>query len=74
MVQARYIYLQDGRNEQFHIIDHASGEIVYTYGRTGHPPSAFTHGHTIGLDSKDRLYFAETATGRRVQRFNPVYA
>jgi hypothetical protein len=66
--------MMDGRNEQFHIIDHPSGEIVYTYGRTGHQVGAFTHGHTIGLDSKDRIYIAETATGRRVQRFNPVYA
>jgi hypothetical protein len=72
--EQRYIYMMDGRNEQFHIIDHASGEIVYTYGRTGHQIGAFTHGHTIGLDSKDRIYIAETATGRRVQRFNPVYA
>jgi hypothetical protein len=54
--EQRYIYLQDGRNEQFHIIDHASGEIVYTYGRTGHQLGAFTHGHTIAIDSKDNLY------------------
>lgn len=72
--EQRYIYLQDGRNEQFHIIDHASGEIVYTYGRTGHQLGAFTHGHTIAIDSKDNLYVGETLTGRRVQRFKPVYA
>jgi hypothetical protein len=70
----KLIYLQDGRNEQFHIIDHASGEIVYTYGRTGHQLGAFTHGHTIAIDSKDNLYVGETLTGRRVQRFKPVHA
>jgi DNA-binding beta-propeller fold protein YncE len=70
----KLIYLQDGRNEQFHIIDHASGEIVYTYGRTGHQIGAFTHGHTIGLDSMNNIYVAETATGRRVQRFKPIYS
>jgi hypothetical protein len=72
--EQRYIYLMNGRNEQFHIIDHASGEIVYTYGRTGHQLGAFIHGHTVALDSKNNVYIGETHTGRRVQRFKPIYA
>jgi sugar lactone lactonase YvrE len=66
------IFIVDGRNEQFHVIDHASGEIVYTYGRPGHQAGAFTHGHTIAIDSKDNIYIGETHTGRRVQKFRPV--
>ncbi len=72
--EQKLIYMMDGRNEQFHIIDHASGEMLYTYGRTGHQLGAFTHGHTIALDSKNNIYVGETLTGRRVQRFKPVYA
>lgn len=66
------IYVMDGRNEQFHILDHQSGEILYTYGRPGHQAGAFTHGHTIALDSRNNVYVGETHTGRRVQRFRPV--
>ena len=66
------IYIMDGRNEQFHIIEHESGELLYTYGRPGHQAGAFTHGHTIALDSKDNIYIGETHTGRRVQKFRPV--
>ncbi len=66
------IYVMDGRNEQFHIIAHESGERLYTYGRPGHQAGAFTHGHTIAIDSKDNIYIGETHTGRRVQKFKPV--
>jgi DNA-binding beta-propeller fold protein YncE len=72
--EQKYIYVMNGRNERWHIIDHASGEIVYTYGRCGHQPGAFIHGHTIAIDSKDNVYVGETHTGRRVQRFKPVHA
>lgn len=66
------IYIVDGRNEQFHIIEHESGELLYTYGRPGHQAGAFTHGHTIAIDSADNIYIGETHTGRRVQKFSPV--
>lgn len=70
--EQRLIYLMNGRNEQVHIIERESGEIVYTFGRPGHLAGSFTHGHTIAIDSRDRLYVSETHTGRRVQRFRPV--
>jgi hypothetical protein len=66
------IYLMNGRREEVHVVDHASGEILSTFGRPGHQLGAFTHGHTIAIDSKDNLYIGETHTGRRVQRFRPV--
>jgi DNA-binding beta-propeller fold protein YncE len=70
--EQKLIYLMNGRNEQVHIIDHATGEILSTFGRAGHQLGAFTHGHTIAIDSKSNLYVSETHTGRRVQRFKPV--
>ena len=68
------IYVMDGRNEQFHMLDHESGEILYTYGRPGHQAGAFTHGHTIAIDSHDNIFIGETHTGRRVQKFRPSSA
>ncbi len=62
----------NGRNEQVHVLDHASGEILSSFGRPGHQLGNFTHGHSIALDSKGNLYVAETNYGRRVNRFVPV--
>ena len=68
----RYLYVMNGRNEQIHVLDHKSGEILSTFGRPGHQAGNFTHGHTIAVDSVGNMYVAETATGRRVQKFRPV--
>jgi DNA-binding beta-propeller fold protein YncE len=70
--EQRLIYLMNDRREEFHVLDHASGELLSTFGRPGHQLGAFTHGHTIAIDSKNNLYIGETHTGRRVQRFRPV--
>lgn len=70
--QQKYLYVMNGRNEQVHVIDHLSGEVLSSFGRPGHYPGDFTHGHTVAVDSDGNIYVAETATGRRVQRFNPV--
>jgi NHL repeat len=70
----RLIYLMNGRRERVDVIDHESGEIVSSFGRPGHHLGAFTHGHTIAIDSKNNLYVGETHTGRRVQRFKPKSA
>jgi DNA-binding beta-propeller fold protein YncE len=70
--QQKYLYLMNGRNEQVHILDHASGKILATFGRPGHQLGNFTHGHTMAVDSKGNLYVAETNFGRRVQRFRLV--
>ena len=71
-VAQAHIFLMNGRNEQVHVIERQSGRIVHTFGRPGHQAGAFTHGHTIAVDSKGRVYVSETHTGRRVQRFVPV--
>jgi DNA-binding beta-propeller fold protein YncE len=70
--EQKFLYVMDGRNEQVHILDHASGKILSSFGRPGHQIGNFTHGHTIALDSKGNLYVAETDWGRRIQKFKVV--
>jgi len=68
----RYLYVLDGRHEQVHILDHASGEILSSFGRPGHQLGNFTVAHGLAVDSSGNIYVAESGTGRRVQRFNLV--
>ena len=68
----RYLYVLDGRHEQVHVLDHASGEILSSFGRPGHQLGSFTVAHGLAADSLGNLYVAESGTGRRVQRFKPT--
>jgi DNA-binding beta-propeller fold protein YncE len=70
--EQRHMYVMNGRNEQLHVLDHATGKILSSFGRPGHMLGNFTHGHAVAVDSKGNLYIAETDTGRRVQKFSPV--
>jgi DNA-binding beta-propeller fold protein YncE len=70
--EQKLLYVMNGRNEQVHILDHASGEILTSFGRPGHQVGNFTHGHSLALDSKANLYIAETNWGRRITKFRPV--
>ena len=67
-----YIYIMNGAQEQVHVLNHETGENLSHFGRPGHMPGHFTHGHTIDTDSQGNIYVAETSSGRRVQRFNMV--
>jgi DNA-binding beta-propeller fold protein YncE len=70
--EQKLLYMMNGGTEQVHILDHASGEILSSFGRPGHQAGNFTHGHTIAVDSKGSVYVAETDWGRRIQKFNIV--
>jgi DNA-binding beta-propeller fold protein YncE len=70
--EQKYMYVMNALGEMVHVLDHASGKILSTFGRPGHQIGNFTHGHTIAVDSKGNLYVAETNWGRRVQRFKLV--
>jgi DNA-binding beta-propeller fold protein YncE len=70
--EQKYMYVMNGRNEQVHILDHASGEILSSFGRPGHQLGCFTHGHTLAVDSQGSIYVAETNEGRRIQKFKMV--
>ena len=68
----RYLYVMDGRNEQVHVLDRRSGEILSSFGRAGHQVGHFDYGHSMAVDSHGNIYVAETGDGRRVQRFKRV--
>jgi hypothetical protein len=68
----KFMYVMNGRNEVVHILDHASGRILSSFGRPGHQLANFTHGHTLAVDSRGSIYVAETNFGRRVQKFKIV--
>ena len=70
--EQKHLYVMNGGNEQVHVLDHVTGEILESFGRPGHYAGNFTHGHTIAVDSQGNIYVAETDYGRRVQRFKPV--
>jgi DNA-binding beta-propeller fold protein YncE len=70
--QQKFLYVMNGRNEQVHILDRVSGEILSSFGRPGHQLGNFTHGHSLDVDSRGNMYIAETNFGRRVHRFRLV--
>jgi sugar lactone lactonase YvrE len=70
--EQKYLYMMDGGSEQVHILDHASGKILSSFGRPGHQAGNFTHGHTLAVDSQGSIFVAETDWGRRVQKFRRV--
>ena len=70
--EQKFLYMMNGGTEEVHILDHASGKILSSFGRPGHQIGNFTHGHTIAVDSKGSIYVAETDWGRRIQKFKIV--
>jgi DNA-binding beta-propeller fold protein YncE len=67
--EQRYLFVMDGGNERVRVLDRRSGEMLTSFGRPGHQAGAFTHGHTLAVDSGGSIYVAETNTGRRIQKF-----
>jgi hypothetical protein len=70
--EQKYMYVDDGGDEQVKILEHGNGEVLSSFGRPGHQIGEFSHCHTLAVDSKGNFYVAETDWGRRVQRFKPV--
>jgi DNA-binding beta-propeller fold protein YncE len=70
--EQKLLYVMNGGAEQVHILDHASGKILSSFGRPGHQAGNFTHGHTLAVDSEGNVYVAETDWGRRVQKFKSM--
>ena len=67
------MFILNEENEQVDILNHASGNILSTFGRQGHQAGAFSHGHTMAMDSKGNVYVTEVGVGNeaghRVQKF-----
>jgi DNA-binding beta-propeller fold protein YncE len=68
----RFMYVANEHNDHINIIDHASGQLLSSFGRAGHQVGDFTHCHTLAVDSKGNIYVAEVNWGNRVQKFRIV--
>jgi hypothetical protein len=65
----KYIYLADGANEQIHVLDRESLQVLTSFGDGGRQPGQFYAVHSIATDSKGNVYTTETYRGQRVQKF-----
>jgi DNA-binding beta-propeller fold protein YncE len=67
--QQKYIFLADGSNEQIHILDRESLQVLTSFGDGGRQPGEFYAVHSIAADSKGNIFTTETYRGQRVQKF-----
>ena len=65
----KFIYLADGENDQVHILDRSTLEVLTSFGDGGRQPGEFYGVHSIATDSKGNIYTTETYRGQRVQKF-----
>lgn len=68
----RHMFVVDLGSNRVWIVERESGDIVGGFGRSGHMAGEFTFVHTIAADSRGDLYLAETAGGRRNQKFTRI--
>lgn len=68
----QHMFVVDLGSNRVWILDRESGDVVGSFGRSGHMAGEFTFVHTIAADSRGNLYLAETAGGRRNQKFVPA--
>ncbi len=64
-----YIYLADGENNQVHILQRDTLQVLTSFGDGGRQPGEFYGVHSIATDSKGNIYTTETYRGQRVQKF-----
>lgn len=64
-----YMFVMDLGSGKLRILDRKSGREVGSFGRPGPMAGEFRYAHTIAVDSRDNVYVAETAAGRRIQKF-----
>jgi sugar lactone lactonase YvrE len=70
--QQSHLYVMDLGSGKVRILDRKSGREVGSFGRPGPNAGEFRYAHTIAVDSSDNVYVAETASGRRIQKFAKV--
>lgn len=68
----KYMYVVNQDNEQIDVLDHATGQVLSSFGRVGRQPGQFTYAHFLAVDSKGNIYVTEVGTGKRIQKFKPV--
>jgi DNA-binding beta-propeller fold protein YncE len=67
--EQKYMYVADGENQQVHILDRQSLEVLTSFGDGGRQPGQFYGVHSIATDSEGNIYTTETYRGQRVQKF-----
>ena len=70
--QQRFLFVVDLGSNRIWILERESGDIVGSFGGSGHMAGEFTFPHTIVTDSHGDIYAAETIGGRRHQKFVKV--
>jgi hypothetical protein len=63
------LYEMDLGSGKMRILNRRSGREVGNFGRPGPMAGEFRYAHTIAVDSQENVYVAETAAGRRIQKF-----
>lgn len=64
-----FIYLADGSNQNVHILNRATLEVLTEFGDGGRQPGLFFGVHSIEVDSQGNIYTTETYEGKRLQKF-----
>jgi len=64
-----FIYLADGSNQNVHILDRETLEVLTEFGDGGRIPGEFFGVHSIAVDSRGNIYTTETYEGKRLQKF-----
>jgi hypothetical protein len=67
-----HMFVMDLGSGKVRILDRKSGKEVGNFGQPGPMAGQFRYAHTIAVDSKESVYVAETANGRRIQKFTKV--
>jgi len=64
-----FIYLADGANQNVHILNRETLEVLSEFGDGGRQPGQFFGVHSIAVDSQGNIYTTETYEGKRLQKF-----
>ena len=67
-----HMFVMDLGSGKLRILERKTGVEVGNFGRPGAMAGEFRYAHTIAVDSKDNVYVAETASGRRIQKFTKL--
>ena len=68
----RHLMVADGANGRIYILQRSDGQVVGSFGRTGHMAGEFKWIHNLAIDARGNLYTAEVGFGRRAQKFELV--
>jgi NHL repeat len=74
--EQKYMYVCNCGDEEIRVVDHATGENLATFGRSGFEAGEFNGLHSLAVDSKGNVVTGEagvaTGGGHRVQMFRLV--